>query len=414
MNAPPETIIFPGELIVRTLALLFRRTLLLSLASMWCSILSTDANAQVPVLLYHAHSSFGYSASLFTQHMDFLKSNGYNTITPDDLLNWMQYDDALPPRPILITMDDNYIPVYDEVFSILQARGMVAVNFAHTNYVGVVTGSGDHCDWNEIQIMENAKVIFTESHTKSHQQLTSLSNSQAQVEIEGSKQAIELNVPGKVCRYIAYPYGAYNSTHVAMCQAAGYRAAFTTADQKAYRTTPVYEIGRTTIGADSVATFASKIGYNSLPPLPGRGFTLDNADPNCTVVPPSAWTATTTGSPYGPQALTKSAGTGANYVRWAVKVPQSGTYKLYARWTSAPDRATNATYVIQHAGGTESVVVNQRTNGGQWNVLGTWNFSSTIPAQVTLSDAADGTVSADAIWFEPVASAVSDWMLYTE
>jgi hypothetical protein len=97
-----------------------------------------------------------------------------------------------------------------------------------------------------------------------------------------------------------------------------------------------------------------------------------------------------------------------------VKVPQSGTYKLYARWTSAPDRATNATYVIQHAGGTESVVVNQRTNGGQWNVLGTWNFSSTIPAQVTLSDAADGTVSADAIWFEPVASAVSDWMLYTE
>ncbi len=370
-----------------------------------------EGGAQVPVLLYHCQSSFGYSAALFTQHMDFLKANGYHTITPDELLDWMDYDSPLPPRPILITMDDNYIPVYDEVFPILQARGMVAVNFTHTNYVGVVTGSGDHCDWNEIQTMENSGVVMTESHTKSHTNLTTLSDSAAQTEIVGSKAAIEANLPGKVCRYIAYPYGAYTSTHVNMCMAAGYRAAFTTANQKAYRTTPRYEIGRTTIGSDSVSSLASKIGFDSLPPVPGQGFTLDNSDPNCTIT--GAWSTSTTGSPYGSNALVKSSGAGAASVKWAVKLRQPSTYRVYARWTSAPDRATNAAYQVTHALGTETVTVNQQTSGSQWNLLGTWNFSTTSPAQVLITDSANGTVSADAVWFEPVPSSVgADWMLY--
>jgi hypothetical protein len=101
-----------------------------------CLLAAAPATAQVRVLLYHAYPSFGYTAAQFAEHMDFLRSNGYTTITPFQLLNWMQYDTPLPIRPILVTMDDNYIPVVDEVFPILQARGMVAVNFAHTNYDG--------------------------------------------------------------------------------------------------------------------------------------------------------------------------------------------------------------------------------------------------------------------------------------
>lgn len=379
----------------------------------WVILGVSSTQAQVPVLLYHAHASFGYSASLFTQHMDFLKSNGYNTITPDELLDWMDFDAPLPPRPILITLDDNYIPVYDEVFPILQARGMVAVNFAHTNYVGVVTGSGDHCDWNEIATMENAGVVYTESHTKSHQNLTTLADSVAQEEIVGSKAAIETNLPGKTCRYIAYPYGAYSATHVAMCAAAGYRAAFTTVAQKATRSTPRYEIGRITIGSDTVASLSSKIGHTSLPSPPGPGFTLDNSEPNCSVTSPGTWTASTAGSPFGADALVKAAGSGSSSVRWAAKLRAPQTYRVYARWTSAPDRATNATYVITHALGTASVVVNQQTGGGQWQVLGTWNFSPSIPIQVVLTDAANGSVSADALWFEPVASGCEPgWELY--
>lgn len=369
--------------------------------------------AQVPVVLFHAQSSFGYSASLVAQQLDFLKNNGYNTITPDELLDWMDYDTPLPPRPILITMDDNYIPVYDEVWPMLVARGMRAVNFAHTTYVGVVTGSGDHGDWLELQQMETSGAVLTESHTKNHLNLTTLSNTQAQDEIAGSKAAIEANMPGKVCRYLAYPYGAYNSTHVTMCQNAGYRAAFTTVNALTYRTTPRYEIPRLGIDGASVATLQTKIGYTSLPPLPGNGWTLDNTDPNCTVVPTTgAWSTVTTGSPYGVNALTKAAGTGSAYVRWAAKVVQSGNYRVYARWTAAPDRATNAVYQVTHAGGVANVTVNQQANGGQWNLLGEWLFTSAQPAEVRILDAANGTVSADAVWFEPVSSSVENYELY--
>jgi peptidoglycan/xylan/chitin deacetylase (PgdA/CDA1 family) len=354
----------------------------------------------------------GYSASVFTQHMDFLKANGYNTITPDELLDWMESDAALPPRPILITMDDNYIAVFSEIYPILKSRGMFGVNFAHTNYVGV-GGTNDHCDWNEIIAMEADGVIFTESHTKSHQNLTTLTNAAAQTEIAGSKAVIEANIPAKTCRYIAYPYGGYNATHVAMCSAAGYRAAFTTADKRAFRTTPPYEIGRTSIGSDTVASFATKIGQTALPALPPAGFTLDNADPNCTVTPSGAWISSTGGTPYGTAALVHTAGSGTDAVKWAAKLRQGGAFKVYAWWTSAPDRSTNATYQVTSAEGTVAVAVNQQSGGGQWNLLGVWNFAPGTAAQVVLTDAANGSVSADAVWFEPAPSAsVGDWQLF--
>ncbi|GGE07873.1 hypothetical protein GCM10011571_06400 [Marinithermofilum abyssi] len=41
--------------------------------------------------------------------------------------------------------------------------------------------------------------------------------------------------------------------------------------------------------------------------------------------------------------------------------------------------------------------VNQRTGGGQWIYLGTWNFSQGAGIKVVLSDNADGIVVADAV-----------------
>jgi peptidoglycan/xylan/chitin deacetylase (PgdA/CDA1 family) len=345
--------------------------------------------------------------------MDFLRSNGYTTITPFQLLNWMQYDTPLPIRPILVTMDDNYIPVVDEVFPILQARGMVAVNFAHTNYMGVVTGNGDHGDWNECMMMEAAGNVLTESHTKSHTNLTTLNAASAQQEIEGSKAAIDANMTGKNCQYIAYPYGAYNATHVTMCQNAGYRAAFTTADQLCYRSTPRYEIGRTTIGSENLSAFMTKIAFPSLPPAPpGLGWTIDNLDANCTVNT-TDWPVTAGGGSYGTNYVSKAAGDGSRKVRWAAMLPQAGTYRVHAWWNAAGGRATNATYQVTHSGGTSNVVANQQANGAKWNFLGQWSFSTVQPADVTLSDAANGSVSADAIWFEPVSLArVENFELY--
>ena len=153
----------------------------------WCLIFFSGLTwGQVTAVLFHAHSNFGFSEALLTEHMDFLKESGYHTVTVAQFNQWYFNAAPLPPRPIMLTFDDNYIPVYDVAYPILKARGQCAVNFTHTYYVGVVTGSGDHCDWDEIQEMEDAGVFYTESHTRTHANLTSCNDATAWDEINGS------------------------------------------------------------------------------------------------------------------------------------------------------------------------------------------------------------------------------------
>ncbi|MFM7244428.1 MAG: hypothetical protein ACKO40_09700 [Planctomycetaceae bacterium] len=49
------------------------------------------------------------------------------------------------------------------------------------------------------------------------------------------------------------------------------------------------------------------------------------------------------------------------------------------------------------------VTVDQRSRGGEWVSLGTFSFAAGQPAIVTLGGTA-GTLSADAVWFEPLAT----------
>jgi RHS repeat-associated protein len=74
--------------------------------------------------------------------------------------------------------------------------------------------------------------------------------------------------------------------------------------------------------------------------------------------------------------------------------------------------ATTAVYTVTHQGGSTPVVVNQRVNGGQWVVLGSFPFEvSGSGYKVELSDNALGAVAADAIHVvkETVASDAFAW-----
>jgi RHS repeat-associated protein len=69
---------------------------------------------------------------------------------------------------------------------------------------------------------------------------------------------------------------------------------------------------------------------------------------------------------------------------------------------------------VTHAGGASTVTVNQRVNGGQWNLLGTWSFDSGTDYKVELSDAvAAGKVAADAIYIAPAGAPSSDAFTWT-
>lgn len=87
---------------------------------------------------------------------------------------------------------------------------------------------------------------------------------------------------------------------------------------------------------------------------------------------------------------------------WSATLPASGSYKVYARWTAASNRATAAPYIVYHAGGQTTVNVNQQTNNGTWVLLGTFNMNAGTANRVALScwTTPGFFVIADAVRFE--------------
>jgi hypothetical protein len=118
----------------------------------------------------------------------------------------------------------------------------------------------------------------------------------------------------------------------------------------------------------------------------------------------SGWHANST-SPgfYGGDYLFHVPGDGASRVNWQFPPTGTpGTYAVFARWSSGPNRADPATYVVASSTATTEVRMNQRTGGGQWQLLVSYTFQPDRNQGVTLSDHADGVVIADAIvWVGP-------------
>jgi len=101
-------------------------------------------------------------------------------------------------------------------------------------------------------------------------------------------------------------------------------------------------------------------------------------------------------------------GTGTKTATWTFNIAAPGFYTLSARWTAHANRASNAKYTISNNGTVLGIVtMNQQVNGGTFNSLG--NFSLAAGSlTVTLSDAANGYVVADAVQFVPATSLTKD------
>ena len=97
-----------------------------------------------------------------------------------------------------------------------------------------------------------------------------------------------------------------------------------------------------------------------------------------------------------------SAGDGSSTATFRPNLPVGGRYRVFARWTSHANRATNAPYTIHHVGGADTVRVNQENNGGKWMLLGEYEFAPGTAGHVVLSNDADEWVVADAVAFSPV------------
>ena len=128
---------------------------------------------------------------------------------------------------------------------------------------------------------------------------------------------------------------------------------------------------------------------------------IDNEDINVTVS--GSWSLgtdkTTDYDMYGDSYLyCDSDKSGVNSVTWDLNVPETGLYEVCV-WSPQKSSATTVNYQINHAGGSESVEVDQTVNGGRWFLLGDYNFDAGTGSIVLTNQTSRPrkTVMADAI-----------------
>jgi peptidoglycan/xylan/chitin deacetylase (PgdA/CDA1 family) len=377
------------------------RSFLTRLVALPLCLFGSLATAQVPAVMYHAHPNLGYDQNNFRDHMDFLVDNGYNTIDMDEFYDWYANEGILPLRPIVITVDDNYVLGYTEMYPIFAERGIVATNYTHTQGIGI---GAPKASWVQVNEMDAAGVFLIESHSRTHPTLDTVSSTQLTSEVHGSQADIIANVNGKITRHFCYPYGRYNEAVIDELIAAGYVTGLTTIRGLNYRDTPPYELRRWHGDSKNLTQFLTEIQHAQLPPPPpGEGWILDDAEPHA-LYDNTSWlpTASVPGYFHTGYRVRAAGGPEASSLRWAAHLPQTGRMRVHARWTENANRASNAEYLIHTASGIVSVVVDQRINGAQWNDLGIHEFAEGEPVQIWLGGPSDGYIVADAIWFEPV------------
>src|SRR5438046_2911796 len=124
------------------------------------------------------------------------------------------------------------------------------------------------------------------------------------------------------------------------------------------------------IGRASVCLAILLAALNAASPALAAELIVDNADGPVQVK--GKWTATKeTAGFLGADYLFRTPGDGSSSVVWPFPASSAGRYEVFARWSAGPNRATNATYQVSSNVGQTTVAVNQKSDGGSWQSLGT-------------------------------------------
>ncbi len=164
----------------------------------------------------------------FTQQMQTLAEEGFESITCKQLADYLSGEQDLPEKSVLLSFDDGNLCVYEKACPIMEQYGFRATLFLITGSMG----GEAHMGWQHIRDL-HARGYEIGAHTLTHANLTkpaegqSLEEHQAAVveELTAPKEKIEQMI-GEPVVAVAYPYGNYDEFVMSAVREAGYRLGF--------------------------------------------------------------------------------------------------------------------------------------------------------------------------------------------
>jgi peptidoglycan/xylan/chitin deacetylase (PgdA/CDA1 family) len=189
------------------------------------------AKKEVPILCYHNIRDFTANASgmiktytvkpaAFAAQMKALSDDGYHTILPNQLREYLLHNAALPEKPVMITFDDTR----GEQFSIGAAE-MNKYGFKGVFFVMTVSiNRPNYLTTDQIKNLSDSGHVIA-AHTWDHHMVTKYTGDDWNIQLVKPKKKLE-NITGKPVSYFAYPFGLWNKETIPKIKESGYEMAF--------------------------------------------------------------------------------------------------------------------------------------------------------------------------------------------
>ena len=210
--------------------------------------------------------SLTVSLKSFERQIRWLSQKGYETISLERLGRFIQGQDTLPTKPVIITFDDGYQSVWDHAKPVLDQSGFTATVFL----VFRAIGKGNIWDLQKsIPILscmdqDTCRRLLDDgweigSHGLNHFALTELAPNALNHELTGSKISLEKLFKCQVTAF-CYPHGAWNQKIKEHVKRAGYQVACAISPKSASVTDDPWALRRVKVkSSDSLGDFRRKV-----------------------------------------------------------------------------------------------------------------------------------------------------------
>ena len=217
---------------------------------------------ELPILMYHhllkeksRQGKYTVSPDDFAADLDWLLHEGYETVTVGQLIDWVNGDGSLPPKPVMITFDDGYESFYEYTFPILKERNCKAVFSIIGRYADEYTESEDHhinyshCNWMQIDELAGSGLVEIQNHSYDLHTNEAGKNGSMKVSGEavsdyearlhediGKMQTLCEDWCGLTPTAFTYPFGSISAEALPVLKVMGFQAALTCLEKINYLT----------------------------------------------------------------------------------------------------------------------------------------------------------------------------------
>lgn len=235
------------------------------------AISQTGNNRYIPILMYHHIVEEGektdkirVTKERFKEDTEYLKKEGYTTISFKELIKYKEGKGKLPKKPIIITFDDGYKDNYEYAYPILKENNMKAAIFVIGSRIGKTNFNNDpkynYFSWDEAKEMYNSELIEIQPHSYNlHYYKESKSHGNGVLKRKGEDksayyarvkkdgiQAIQIikDKLGSESYVYAYPYGKYNRATEKILKELNIKVTLTTRNRYANISKDLYGLKR--------------------------------------------------------------------------------------------------------------------------------------------------------------------------